>query len=146
MDHAWPKSTGEAIHTSTFLGHPVGCAMALAQIEELRNARLVERCEREFWTAIPAMLAQVTCELPEEMCGYRGNCLLAGLELRQTNGQPATEDALRVIKRMLHRGFILLPEGEHSNVISFTPPLTITTGQLWRTIRALGEELRFLHP
>ena len=35
MDTAWPRSTGEAIHTSTFLGHPVGCAMALAQIREL---------------------------------------------------------------------------------------------------------------
>ena len=26
---AWPESDGEALHTSTFLGHPVGCAMAL---------------------------------------------------------------------------------------------------------------------
>jgi 4-aminobutyrate aminotransferase-like enzyme len=29
---AWPPSEGEALHTSTFLGHPVGCAMALASI------------------------------------------------------------------------------------------------------------------
>ncbi len=33
---------------------------------------------------------------------------------------------MRVIKNLLHRGFILLPEGAHSNVISFTLPLTIT--------------------
>src|ERR1017187_5490245 len=43
MDAAWPASTGEAIHTSTFLGHPVGCAMALAQIEEIRRLKLCER-------------------------------------------------------------------------------------------------------
>ncbi|MEW6161150.1 MAG: aspartate aminotransferase family protein, partial [Verrucomicrobiota bacterium] len=42
MDRGWPAATGEAIHTSTFLGHPVGCAMALAQIAEIRNKRLVE--------------------------------------------------------------------------------------------------------
>jgi len=144
MDKAWPASTGEAIHTSTYLGHPVGCAMALAQIDELRSKRLVERCEREFWTVIPTMLAQVTRDLPEETCRYRGNCLLAGLELWQPDGEPATEATLRIIKRMLHRGFILLPEGEHSNVISLTPPLTITKAQLWRAIRALGEELRSL--
>jgi len=144
MDKAWPESTGEALHTSTYLGHPVGCAMALAQIDELRRTRLVERCGREFWSVIPAMLAHVTRELPEEMCRYRGNCLLAGLELRQADGRPATEAALHVIKRMLHRGFILLPEGEHSNVISFTPPLTISKSQLWRAIRNLGEELRSL--
>ena len=38
MDAAWPRSTGEAIHTSTYLGHPVGCAMALAQIQEFARA------------------------------------------------------------------------------------------------------------
>ena len=146
MDRAWPESTGEAIHTSTYLGHPVGCAMALAQIHELRNRRLVERCAKEFWTTIPEMLAQVTSDLPAETFGYRGNCLLAGLELRQANGKPATEATLRIIKRMLHRGFILLPEGEHSNVISFTPPLTITGAQLWSAIQALGEELHLLRP
>jgi acetylornithine/succinyldiaminopimelate/putrescine aminotransferase len=37
MDKAWPESTGEAIHTSTFLGHPVGCAMALANIAEIAS-------------------------------------------------------------------------------------------------------------
>ena len=35
MDAAWPASRGEAIHTSTFLGNPIGCAMALAQIKEI---------------------------------------------------------------------------------------------------------------
>ncbi|HEX6589080.1 MAG TPA: aspartate aminotransferase family protein, partial [Longimicrobiales bacterium] len=29
---AWPESRGEALHTSTFLGNPVGCAAALAQL------------------------------------------------------------------------------------------------------------------
>ena len=43
MDKAWPPSFGEAIHTSTFLGHPVGCAMALAQIEEIKNQNLIEQ-------------------------------------------------------------------------------------------------------
>ena len=43
MDAAWPASSGEAIHTSTFLGHPVGCAMALAQIAEIERLKLPER-------------------------------------------------------------------------------------------------------
>ena len=37
VDRVWPASEGEAIHTSTYLGHPVGCAMALAQIKELKE-------------------------------------------------------------------------------------------------------------
>jgi adenosylmethionine-8-amino-7-oxononanoate aminotransferase len=43
MDAAWPASSGEALHTSTFLGHPVGCAMALAQIAEIEKLRLPHR-------------------------------------------------------------------------------------------------------
>jgi 4-aminobutyrate aminotransferase-like enzyme len=42
---------------------------------------------------------------------------------------------------MLHKGFILLPEGEHGNVISFTPPLTITKAQLADALGALAKIL-----
>ena len=48
---------------------------------------------------------------------------------------------MQAIKTMLQRGFILLPEGEHANVISFTPPLTITKAQLAKAVAALAEVL-----
>jgi len=54
---------------------------------------------------------------------------------------PATIAVLRVIKEMLHAGFILVPEGSHANVISFTPPLTITNTQLAATVKALQKIL-----
>src|SRR5206468_5525064 len=72
----------------------------------------------------------------------RGLGLLAGLELQSPDGSPATALALKVIKIMLHRGFILLPEGEHSNVISFTPPLTIAETQLKAAVSALADILK----
>ena len=37
--------------------------------------------------------------------------------------------------------YIFLPEGEHANVISFTPPLTITESQLAEAVEALAEVL-----
>src|SRR5690606_36051647 len=43
---SWPPSAGEAIHTSTFLGNPIACAAALAQIDELEREGLVTRAER----------------------------------------------------------------------------------------------------
>ena len=66
---------------------------------------------------------------------------MAGVELRLPNGKPATKATMQVIKKMLHRGFILLPEGEHANVISFTPPLTITKTQLAKAVSALKHVL-----
>ena len=66
---------------------------------------------------------------------------MAGVELTLPNGKPATELALKAIKTLLHQGYIFLPEGEHGNVISFTPPLTITQAQLAQAVGALKNVL-----
>jgi len=121
---AWPASSGEAIHTSTFLGHPVGCAMALAQIEEIRTRKLPER-SAQLGTTLLQRLSAVGLA--------HGIGLMAGLELEDG------EAAMRVAKQMLKRGYILLPEGDRGNVISLTPPLTITQAQLTSTLKALDE-------
>ena len=67
--------------------------------------------------------------------------LMAGVELNFPDGRPATQPALDAIKKLLHRGYIFLPEGEHGNIISFTPPLTITQAQLASAVTALAEVL-----
>lgn len=138
MDLAWPPSTGEAIHTGTFLGHPVGCAMALANIRELERAGLIQASAKKG-----KMLLSLLRKLKSGHfdLSVRGAGLMAGLELRTRAGTPATNESLRIIKALLHRGFIFLPEGEHANVISFTPPLTITEAQLRSSVAALQEEL-----
>jgi 4-aminobutyrate aminotransferase-like enzyme len=140
MDAAWPPSRGEAIHTSTFLGHPVGCAMALANIEEIRAKKLVER-SANLGQVLLAELSKIQTPKPKIICRPRGLGLMAGMELRKEDGAPATELSLRLIKEMLHRGFVLLPEGEHGNIISFTPPLVITAGQLRETVGTLAAVL-----
>ncbi len=139
MDAAWPASRGEAIHTSTFLGHPVGCAMALAQINEIEKRKLPERSAElgEF------LLGELQSKIspPKFQIAVRGLGLMAGVELRLPDGRPATDAVMRAIKTMLRRGYILLPEGEHGNVISFTPPLTISQAQLAKAVTALAEVL-----
>ena len=137
MDAAWPESDGEAIHTSTYLGHPVGCAMALAQIREIDRRGLVSRSAR-LGASLQAALQSLT---RPPLVTLRSLGLMAGLELRQPNRAPATRLTLRVIHAMLDRGFILLPEGEAANVISFTPPLTITSAQLRACIACLDSVL-----
>ena len=140
MDRAWPESDGEAIHTSTFLGHPVGCAMAIAQIKTITDEELVEHSAK-LGTTLLADLSKIASEISKVRCKARGMGLMTGLELRDRNGKPATQLSLKVIKEMLKRGFVLLPEGEDANVISLTPPLTISSRQLTRTLKALVEQI-----
>ena len=143
MDAAWPVSTGEAIHTSTFLGHPVGCAMALANLAEVRRLKLVERSARMGeWLA--GELSKVQSSKFKVVCRPVGVGLMAGVELVRADGSPATAESLGIIKRLLHRGFVLLPEGEHANVIGFTPPLTISQRDLRRAVAALADEVAAL--
>jgi 4-aminobutyrate aminotransferase-like enzyme len=143
MDAAWPASSGEAIHTSTFLGHPVGCAMALENLAEIRRLKLVER-SAQVGAWLGRQLSKVQGPKSKVICRARGVGLMQGIELVRPNGSPATTASLGIIKRLLHRGFILLPEGEHANVIGFTPPLTISQRDLQRALTALTGELAAL--
>jgi 4-aminobutyrate aminotransferase-like enzyme len=142
MDAAWPESRGEAVHTSTFLGNPVGCAMALAQIAEIDNRALPAHAA-ELGTFLLGQLHSLRSEIssPKFEIHPRGLGLMAGIELKLPDGGPATGIALATIKTLLQQGFIFLPEGEHANVISFTPPLTITKPQLAKAIAALAKVL-----
>jgi 4-aminobutyrate aminotransferase-like enzyme len=135
MDAAWPESHGEALHTSTFLGNPVGCAMALAQMEEIARLNLCRR-SAELGEFLLGELSEV--KTPKLKIEARGLGLMAGLELRLPDDKPAGAAAMQAVKTMLRGGFILLPEGEHANVIGFTPPLTITKGQLAKAVAALA--------
>jgi 4-aminobutyrate aminotransferase-like enzyme len=136
MDAAWPASNGEAIHTSTFLGHPVGCAMALAQIKEIEKLNLVEH-SAELGKFLLEKLSTFNLQPSTLRLAARGCGLMVGVELNLPDGKPATEAALAAIKTLLHHGYIFLPEGEHGNIISFTPPLTITRTQLANAVGAL---------
>jgi 4-aminobutyrate aminotransferase-like enzyme len=141
MDAAWPASNGEAIHTSTFLGHPVGCAMAMAEISEIRRLKLCER-SATLGKCLLDELASIQNSKFTIHNSVRGLGLMAGVELALPDGKPATRAALDAIKTLLHRGYIFLPEGEFANVISFTPPLTISKAQLSKAVAALAEVLQ----
>jgi 4-aminobutyrate aminotransferase-like enzyme len=139
MDAAWTQSKGEAIHTSTFLGHPVGCAMAMAQISEIEKSNLPGRAAElgKFLTdELQSKISNGKLQI-----NVRGQGLMAGVELKLPDGKPATELALNTIKTLLHRGYIFLPEGDHGNVISFTPPLTISKAQLAKAVDELQKVL-----
>ena len=128
MDRAWPKSTGEAWHTSTFLGNPLGCRMALTSLELLESSPWQVRVEE-----LGAYLAQKLSELAAQGVPWgkpRGRGLMQGLEVLDKSGQPNPSLAGQIVEATLARGLILLSGGEEGNVLSFTPPFTITPAEI----------------
>jgi 4-aminobutyrate aminotransferase-like enzyme len=140
IDKAWPPSNGEAMHTSTFLGHPVGCAMALAELLEIERLGLEKR-SAELGEFLHAELNAALKKISNLSVEIRGMGLMVGIELRHKDGSPATDLVLKTVNQMLQQGFLLLPEGELGNIISLTPPLIITKTELRRAVKALAEVL-----
>jgi 4-aminobutyrate aminotransferase-like enzyme len=138
---AWPKSKGEAIHTSTFLGHPLGCAAALASIAVLRDERLVER-SAELGGRIRSRLAEMTAGHPH-VGEIRGLGMMIGVELvrDRASREPAPELAGRVVIETLRRGVLTLGGGIHGNVLSLSPPFVLTDEQADSALATLASVL-----
>jgi 4-aminobutyrate aminotransferase len=139
---AWPRSTGEAIHTSTFLGHPLGCAAALASIAVLREERLVER-SAELGARTMRRLREMTADHPH-VGEVRGLGMMIGIELVRDRESrvPAPELAGRVVVETLRRGVLTLGGGIHGNVLSLSPPFVITDAQVDAALDVLRGALR----
>jgi 4-aminobutyrate aminotransferase/(S)-3-amino-2-methylpropionate transaminase len=139
---AWGLSSGESIHTSTFLGNPLGCAMALATLDVIEDEDLVERAVLLGETIRP--WAQALQGRHPGIGDVRGRGAMWGLELvkRGSERAPDSVRALAVTRGLLRRGFLVLPSGVYGNVISLVPPLAITKKQLAAFFDALDETLR----
>lgn len=119
---AWPASEGEALHTSTFLGHPLSCASALAFLEVLESEGLVARSRREG-DRFRDRLAESLSGLPQ-VAEVRGRGMFVGVELRRAGA------GARVAVEALKKGLLLLPAGEAGEIVEIAAPLTISRVQL----------------
>jgi 4-aminobutyrate aminotransferase-like enzyme len=137
---AWPESDGEALHTSTFLGHPLGCAMALASLAEHAKPGTAPHV-----AIAGAKLKNALLTLRSPHVGQvRGAGLMFGLELINADGSPFGRLAVAIIKAALRDGLILLGGGPAGNVLSFTPPFLINEEEIDFTRARLQEYLTSL--
>jgi 4-aminobutyrate aminotransferase-like enzyme len=163
---AWPVSSGEALHTSTFLGNPLGCAMALASLK-LHDGPDLARHVRERGAKLKSALQAISSP---NIGHVRGAGLMIGVELVEPgtrmaafepnprNGQanrfqegavipvdfaprPATVLATSLVKRALHEGIIVLADSPAGNVLSFTPPFCISDEEIAFVANWLGSAI-----
>lgn len=134
---AWPESSGEALHTSTFLGNPLGCAMAVASLHEHAKPETAAKV-REAGRHLRGALAEISSP---RIGNLRGAGLLVGLEIARPDGAPDAAAAARCVTDGLKRGLLLLAGGRHGNVISLAPPFGLSPGESDFLARQLAEML-----
>jgi 4-aminobutyrate aminotransferase-like enzyme len=134
---AWPLSSGEALHTSTFLGNPLGCAMALASLDRHADPAVATGV-RERGAKLKAALHALHSPAIGQV---RGLGLKLGVELVKRDGSPHGALGVAIMKRALRDGLILLPESPDANVVSLCPPFAISDEEIAFVAARLQEYL-----
>ena len=127
---AWAERD-EVLHTSTHAGAPLACAAAIATLDALRFRRLVVRAREIGPTARELFRAA----LDGLVVDVRGEGLMIGVELA------GGDAALRAMRGMLARGYVVLTGGLRSEVLTLTPALDIREERLADAAQALREVL-----
>jgi 4-aminobutyrate aminotransferase-like enzyme len=130
---AWELCEGEALHTSTYLGNPMGCAAALAVLDEIERLRIVERARTIG--EIVGERSKCFGMLPG-VRNVRGRGALWALEV--TDGVAAH----RIVVKALARGLILLQSGQRGQTIQICPPLIMELDQLERALDILASTVK----
>jgi len=130
---SWGAPGGEAIHTATFFGHPLACAAALATLDAMDERDLTTEV-RDTGAWLLSLLRERVAPLPL-VVDVRGRGLALGVEL--TTGA----HTLRVMRRLLERGYLGVPPAPDDSVRQFAPPLTVEAELLGGFVDTLASVL-----
>ena len=136
----WPDSSGEAVHTSTFLGHPLACSAAVGALEVYESEAISDQSERRGIQLLEALKAELG-----SVAGVRevrGLGLLIGVEFEDARGGPDAGAGVRIAERVLRDGLIVLPAGEVGEVLEFSPPVVLTDEQMTFAVGTIGRAAR----
>ena len=119
-------------HGSTYGGNALASAAALSVLSIVDEEHLMEgaRTKGEHLSKLLRGLAE---RMPSVVAGERGSGLLRGLVLQ---GKP---DLRAVAAKIRDRGVLVTVAGE--NVVRFTPPLVVTTGELDEAVKEVEAAL-----
>ena len=110
-------------HGSTFGGNPVGCAVAMAALDVVRDEQLAQKARdlgNRFRTAMEDLIAE-----SDLIVKVRGRGLLNAIVINDTPDSSTAWDLCVAVK---DNGLIAKPT--HGNIIRFAPPLVMTAEQL----------------
>ncbi|KAK6354395.1 ornithine aminotransferase [Orbilia blumenaviensis] len=123
-------------HGSTYGGNPLGCAVAIAALEVVRDEGLTERAAvlgERFRQGLKDLKSPIISTI-------RGKGLLNAIVVdeSQTNGRRAWDLCLL----MKQKGLLAKPT--HENIIRLAPPLVITEEEIDQSLKIIGESLKEL--
>jgi len=132
----WEKGS----HGTTFGGHPVACAAALAQLEILAEPGFLEDVAKKG-EAFRDELNRLKERFPV-IGDVRGLGLMNAIELVKEDNAPHPEAAALIQKSLMERRILVLTCGTFKNVLRFIPPLNVERVLLEEVLESLTEILK----
>jgi len=127
-------------HGTTFGGHPVACAAAIAQLEIIgKEGFLMEvsgKGER-FRNQLSELKTHY-----QQMGDVRGIGLMNAVEIVKEDKKPDSERAASIQKYLQEKKILVLTCGPFKNVIRFIPPLNIDSSLLSQVVDRFDEALK----
>lgn len=123
-------------HGSTYGGNPLGCAVALAALEVVRDENLTERAQvlgERFRAGLAALQHPAIATI-------RGKGLLNAVVIDETKTHGHSAWNLCLILK--EKGLLAKPT--HQNIIRLAPPLVISEEQIDRSIEIFAKALHAL--
>jgi adenosylmethionine-8-amino-7-oxononanoate aminotransferase len=135
------------MHAATYSGHPVCCAVALANIDIIESEGMVERAQVQGDRFRANLETLLTLPAVGEV---RGIGMLAAIELVEDKGSKAPAKGLgaRVVAQAAERGLILrlraAADGPPASgdTLCFAPPLPTPEATLDRIVDIVGESIQ----
>jgi len=118
-------------HGSTYGGNPLGCKVAIAALDVIKDENLAENSER-----LGKIFREEMLKIDSDMIELvRGKGLLNAVAIKPKNGKTAWD----VCVAMKENGLIAKPT--HQHIIRFAPPLVINEEQLREAIDIIKKTL-----
>tara|TARA_B100000674_G_scaffold162472_1_gene130016 strand:+ start:1967 stop:3226 length:1260 start_codon:yes stop_codon:yes gene_type:complete len=133
------KSWPAGIHTSTFQGNPVSCALACATIDSINKYKLLKKSftiEKNFRGQLDILLDN------PYISQVRFHGASAGIEFIDKNGLPDYKIVKKIERNMLKKQILVYAGGEKGNVLMLIPPLIININVLKKSIKVLINEIK----
>lgn len=139
MDGAAPGTIG-----GTYLGNPVCCAAAIANIRYMKGINILEKAAKVG--EIVRKRFEAMKEKYDVIGEVRGVGAMMAIALVKNNNPWEPEEALtrQLIDACAEKGLILLSAGTYKNIIRILSPLTISEEQLNKGLDILEGELQRL--
>lgn len=111
-------------HGSTFGGNPLGCAVAMAALEVVKDERLAENAER-LGQIFRQRMQENLVDKTSLVTLVRGKGLLNAIVIDE---EEDSDTAWNICLKLAENGLLAKPT--HGNIIRFAPPLVMTEEQL----------------